>query len=119
ELGSYTGHYSKGMLTVVLNYISGNIASGYDLHKGLRRNLNGSVEQKGNTLVFELKEPGGNPTDGTFYLTLDSVTEKITGKWTPADNSKLKGGPVELARRSESEQGNKNNIDEWEGDLGD
>src|SRR5579859_2069918 len=96
--GTWTGHYSKGLLTLAINYISGNIASGYDIHKGLRRNLNGSVEQKGGRLEFVLREPGGNPYDGTFYLSLDTATDKISGKWDPTDVTKAKAGPLELAR---------------------
>lgn len=117
-LGYYSGHYSKGMLIVVINYISGHIASGYDLHKGLRRNLNGRVDQHGSSLEFELKEPGGNPTDGTFYLTLDSATEKIAGKWVPADSSTLHSGPVQLDRMEDPGQ-DQDEGDTWEGDLGD
>ena len=121
ELGRYSGHFSKGLITLVINYISGNIASGYEVHKGLRRNLNGQVEQKGGTLVFVLKEPGGNPFDGTFYITLDSVTEKITGTWVPVDSVKAHThtGPVALARMDESKQGGERDYgDEWESDIG-
>jgi hypothetical protein len=97
-VGTWSGHYSKGLLTLAINYISGNIASGYDIHKGLRRNLNGSVEQKGGLLEFVLREPGGNPYDGTFYLSLDTATGKISGKWIPTDAAMAKAGPLELAR---------------------
>jgi hypothetical protein len=116
NVGTYSGHYSKGLLTLAINYISGNIVSGYDIHKGLRRNLNGSVEQKDGRLEFVLKEPGGNPYDGTFFLSLDTATDKISGKWIPTDPSLAKAGPLELARavyeHPEITQ------DQWEGDLG-
>jgi hypothetical protein len=118
--GMYSGHYSKGMLKLEINYISGNTVSGFDLHKGLRRNLNGHAEEKDGKLLFELHEPGHNPTDGTFYLTLDSAGWKITGKWVPTDPSKAKGGPVELKkvdaawrRRVEED------VVPYSGDLGD
>lgn len=97
-VGTYSGHYSKGLLTLAINYFSGNIASGYDIHKGLRRNLNGSVEQKEGRLEFVLKEPGGNPYDGTFYLSLDTASDKISGKWVPTDAKMAKAGPLELVR---------------------
>jgi len=76
--GTYSGLYSKGLITLAINYISGSTASGYNLHKGLRRNINGPVELKGGQLNFVLKEPGGNPYDGTFYLSLDTASLKIT-----------------------------------------
>jgi hypothetical protein len=116
NIGTYSGHYSKGLLTLAINYISGNIASGYDIHKGLRRNLNGSVEQKGGRLEFVLREPGGNPYDGTFFLSLDTAADKISGKWIPADSSLAKAGPLELVRSTyehdEITEG------EWGGELG-
>jgi len=117
-IGTYSGHYSKGLLTMAINYISGNIASGYDIHKGLRRNLNGSVESKDGRLEFVLKEPGGNPYDGTFYLSLDTAADKISGKWVPADSKMAKEGPLELARTTYAS--NMPDLDncEWTNDLG-
>jgi hypothetical protein len=115
-VGTWSGHYSKGLLTLAINYISGNIASGYDIHKGLRRNLNGSVEQKDGRLEFVLKEPGGNPYDGTFYLSLDTVTDKISGKWIPSDATLAKAGPLELARSTYEHA--EITRDQWESDLG-
>lgn len=114
--GTYYGHYSKGLLTLVINYISGNIASGYDLHKGLRRNLNGEVKQNGNRLDFVLKEPGGNPYDGTFIFSLDTLTLKIAGKWVPSDSTKAYSGPLDLLRKVETEG---DELYDWVGDLGD
>src|SRR5271170_123945 len=97
--GTWMGHYSKGLLTLAINYVSGDIVSGYDIHKGLRRNLNGSVEQKDGRLEFVLKEPGGNPYDGTFYLSLDTATDKMSGKWVPTDAAMAKAGPLDLERK--------------------
>jgi len=114
--GTYTGHYSKGLLTLVINYISGNVASGYDYHKGLRRNLNGEVTQTGNQLNFELKEPGGNPYDGTFIFSLDTVSLKIVGKWVPSDSTKAHAGPLDLLRKVNTEG---DELYSWVGDLGD
>lgn len=114
--GTYSGHYSKGLITLVINYISGYIVSGYDVHKGLRRNLNGAVEQIDGHLIFELKEPGGNPYDGTFFINLDTVSGKITGKWIPTDSTKAHAGPLDLARSDGADR--EEYSDEWGGDLG-
>ncbi|GGB08846.1 hypothetical protein [Puia dinghuensis] len=120
--GTYTGHYSKGLITLVINYIGGNIASGYDIHKGLRRNLNGQVEQNGARLSFVLKEPGGNPYDGTFFLSFDTATNKLSGKWVPADSTKAHSGPLQVARLSDSAGSGSGPGDQyggaWGGDLG-
>jgi hypothetical protein len=119
-LGAYAGKYSKGMIRLFINYISGNTASGYNIHKGLRRNINGRVEQKGGQLLFVLKEPGGNPYDGTFYLTLDTLSQKITGKWIPADSSKAHAGELDLSRVNDPDKDGKEDFitADWEGDLG-
>ena len=118
--GTYAGHYSKGLITLVINYISGNIASGYDIHKGLRRNLNGQVELKGAQLSFVLKEPGGNPYDGTFFLSLDTATNTISGNWIPTDSTKAHAGPLTLKRADESSFTGYDGSygGEWRGDLG-
>ncbi len=118
EQGRYTGHFNKGFMTLVINYISGNVASGYDIHKGLRRNLNGQVDQQGSVLTFVLKEPGGNPYDGTFYFSLDSTSGKIIGKWVPADSTKAHTSLLELARADGSAQKTDEWDAEWEGNLG-
>jgi hypothetical protein len=117
-IGTYSGHYSKGLLTLAINYISGNIASGYDIHKGLRRNLNGTVEIKDGRLEFVLKEPGGNPYDGTFYLSLDTAADKFSGKWVPSDVKMAKEGPLELERTTYAMNAPDLTHDQWESDLG-
>src|SRR5882762_1474667 len=113
--GTYSGLYSKGLITLAINYISGSTASGYNLHKGLRRNINGPVELKGGQLNFVLKEPGGNPYDGTFYLSLDTASLKITGKWIPVDSTKAHAGPLALSRKQGTEE---RGYDLWNSDLG-
>jgi len=114
--GTYAGQYKKGLLTLVINYLSGNTASGYDIHKGLRRNLNGTVEQNGGLLTFVMKEPGGNPYDGTFFFSLDTAASIISGNWVPFDSTIIKGGPMKL-KRSEGTV-NEELLGEWQGDLG-
>jgi len=113
--GTYSGLYSKGLITLAINYISGSTASGYNLHKGLRRNINGPVELKGGQLNFVLKEPGGNPYDGTFYLSLDTASLKITGKWIPVDSTKAHAGPLALSKKQGTEE---RGYDLWYSDLG-
>lgn len=103
SMGIYTGQFSKGLITVVINYISGHTVSGYDIHKGLRRNINGRVTQQGDQLNFVLKEPGNNPFDGTFSFALDTVKWKIKGKWTPIDSAKMPVRQLALYRKTDRE----------------
>lgn len=100
-MGTYSGSFNKSMITLVINYISGKTVSGYDIHKGLRRNVNGEVAQEGNHLRFVLKEPGDNPYDGTFIFSLDTATLKIAGKWVPLDDTKVPARQLALARSAE------------------
>lgn len=101
--GTYSGFFGKGLITVVINYISGRTVSGYDIHKGLRRNFNGEVTQQGRLLHFVLKEPGDNRYDGTFSIDLDSDSGKITGRWVPIDSAKARTRQLTLTRKNEDE----------------
>jgi hypothetical protein len=101
-MGIYTGKFNKGIITLALNYISGKSVSGYDLHRGLRRNINGTVSADGPQLQFVLKEPGDNPFDGTFYFSLDTASMKIDGKWVATDSVKVKPRKLLLSRKTDS-----------------
>lgn len=109
-MGAYSGSFNKGFMTLVINYISGKTVSGYNIHKGLRRNFNGELSRVGSGLNFVLKEPGDNPFDGTFYFTLDTATLLIKGKWVAKDSVKIKPKQLALSRRPETEE---NNLNQW------
>lgn len=99
--GIYSGSFDKGIITLTINYISGKNVSGYNVHKGLRRNMNGTVTAEGAQLQFVLNEPGDNPSDGVFNFSLDTASLKIKGKWIPPGNSGLKAKNLALSRRDE------------------
>jgi len=102
-MGIYTGQFGKGLITVVVNYINGQMVSGYDIHKGLRRNFNGEVSQQGGLLQLVLKEPGSNPFDGRFNLTLDTAKMMMKGKWAPFDSSKAPVRVLALDRKESND----------------
>jgi hypothetical protein len=44
--GLYTGDFGDGFINIVLTYVNDKKAIGYNVHKGLQRNVSGSVVQK-------------------------------------------------------------------------
>lgn len=87
--GTYTGDFKGTPVSITLNYVTDVRASGYNVHKGLTRNLSGTVEATPAGLHLRLSEPGNNPFDGTFDLVIDTATWTGKGTWTP-----LKKGEV-------------------------
>ncbi len=97
--GAYTGNFDQGFITIVLNYIKGKNVSGYNLHKGLRRNINGNLHSDINGFKFILKEPGDNPFDGTFEFTIDTLKFALAGMWIPFDSIKTKSKVLALLKQ--------------------
>lgn len=110
--GTYTGNFDNGYITIVLNYISGKNVSGYNLHKGTRRNINGTLQQQANGFKFELKEPGDNPFDGVFDFTIDTTRFSLNGIWIPFDSLKTKSKTLSLTKQP------KKATDNYEDELG-
>jgi hypothetical protein len=120
--GAYSGRFKSGLMTLVINYVSGNVVSGYDLHKGIRRNVNGQIEERDGGYGLTLEEPGGNPFDGTFYLHMDKSAQKLSGRWVPTDSTRTHSSDLILARgemKNESDGSEKYVYDGvWGADLG-
>lgn len=116
--GTYSGHFKDGFLTLVINYVYGNTVSGYRLHKGIRRNFNGQVEEKDGRYSMTLKEPGGYPFDGTFYLSMDKSAQTITGNWIPMDSTRTRSGTLALSRSGKPADEDYFFGGEWHGSLG-
>jgi hypothetical protein len=81
--GVYKGNFKGSPISIVLNYVSNRHASGYNVHKGLMRNLAGTIRFDNDKLHLELAEPGNNPSDGLFVLQLDTASWKGQGNWKP------------------------------------
>jgi len=79
--GMYEGDFGKSPIRIFINYISGSNAIGYNIHKGLQRNLNGKVSRHGDTTIVELSEPGDHEYDGKFLLTFIGMDKEPTGTW--------------------------------------
>ena len=101
--GTYSGNFDQGFITINLNYINGKNVSGYNSHRGTRRNINGMLQPDANGFKFILKEPGDNPYDGTFEFTIDTTKFALTGLWTPFDTSKTKAKRLALVKQQKKE----------------
>lgn len=94
--GLYTGDFGDGFINVVLTYVNEKKAIGYNVHKGLQRNISGSVVQKKDQFELTLNEPGDNKFDGIFTLIISKKDGSVNANWTandpkiPAKKFKLK-----------------------------
>lgn len=82
-VGQYMGEFGKSTIIISINYISGKNTSGYDLVRGNRRNIKGSLEPEGGKFHFKMDEPGNDSYDGKFDFTIDTATFELTGSWEP------------------------------------
>ena len=83
--GMYSGDFGGSEIRLILNYVSSTKAIGYNIHKGLQRNLNGRITKKGDTILMSLPEPGDHEFDGVFELTFLGIDKTPKAKW--ASNS--------------------------------
>jgi len=77
-MNTYVGHLGDGLVTMVINYISGDAVSGYTVQRGRRRNFNGGVQLQGAALRLQLEEAGDQP--GKFEFVLDTLGWRMTGR---------------------------------------
>lgn len=88
-LGTYKGDFGGSPIYITINYCSGNKIAGYNTHKGLRRNVSGTITDKGSKLDIRLSEPGDHEFDGIFSLVMDTSLTTASGSWKPANNKSL------------------------------
>jgi hypothetical protein len=81
--GIYSGNFKGSPISLVLNFVSNRHASGYNVHKGLTRNLAGTIAFASGKLHLQLSEPGNNPFDGQFDLEIDTAKWSGKGVWKP------------------------------------
>lgn len=81
--GIYSGDFSGSDIRIKINYISNKQVVGYNVHKGLLRNISGKVQQTKDSIILLMQEPGDNPYDGTFKLMIDRKTLAVNGTWVP------------------------------------
>ncbi len=97
--GMYTGDFGDGFINVILTYVNDKKAIGYNIHKGLQRNISGSVVQKNDHFELTLNEPGDNPYDGIFVLTISKKDGSVHANWT-ANNPKIPAKKFKLKKQA-------------------
>lgn len=79
--GMYIGDFGGSDIRIILNYVSSKNAIGYNIHRGLQRNIIGKVSRSGDSVTLILQEPGDNEFDGVFTVLLTGDKSKLTGYW--------------------------------------
>jgi hypothetical protein len=102
--GTYMGDFGGAPIYVTLNYSNGKQVAGYNVHKGLRRNLRGELKKNNDNWIVTLSEPGDHPFDGKFNLTFDHLFAKAKATWTPLNSTTLKEKSFTLEKSNTTEQ---------------
>jgi hypothetical protein len=101
--GMYLGYFGNSPIEIALEMVGENGAvTGYSLHKGLKRPLNGTwaILDGTSKVKFILNEPGDNKFDGHFDLMIDAETFEGGGTWVPKQGSGLGEVAVVLKKKT-------------------
>jgi hypothetical protein len=101
--GLYKGEFAGSPIYININYSSGKHVAGYNVHKGLRRNLSGLIQQSADGWALQLSEPGDHPFDGTFKLVFDANFATAKAQWNPLNTPSLKEKQFTLSRVTKTE----------------
>lgn len=98
---TYRSDFGGSPIYVSINYTNGWQVGGFNVHKGLRRNLRGELSAAGEDWKVVLKEPGDHPYDGQFTLTFNHDFTKAKGSWAPMNSKELTAKKLDLERMGE------------------
>lgn len=79
--GMYFGNFGGSDIRIILNYVSKTNVVGYNIHKGLQRNLSGKVTRSGDSITVYMAEPGDHEFDGVFELLFVGEESEPQGTW--------------------------------------
>lgn len=80
-LGLYIGDFGGSSLRIEITYLNQHKVLGYNLLKGLQRNLSGDVFYSDSLFTLTLNEPGDHEHDGKFILYIDKSNCSVSGEW--------------------------------------
>lgn len=106
-LGTYKGDFGGSPIYITINYCDHSKIAGYNTHKGLRRNLSGTITDKGYKWDIQLSEPGDHEFDGVFSLVMDTSLSNASGSWKPVNSKSLTEKQLTVTRlkREDGHQG--------------
>ncbi|MBK7957715.1 MAG: hypothetical protein IPK03_06100 [Bacteroidetes bacterium] len=88
-IGEWTGALGTDQLALTIETINADgSVTGFNIVKGNRRPLEGTVSKNGDDYSFELKEPGDDKWDGVFKFSITGSTAK--GSWTSNNGKSTK-----------------------------
>tara|TARA_R110000737_G_scaffold350514_1_gene389721 strand:+ start:3086 stop:3877 length:792 start_codon:yes stop_codon:yes gene_type:complete len=79
--GTYFGDFSGSDIRITITFISNKHVVGYNVYKGLVRNLSGNVTEDAESIMLYLEEPGDNKFDGIFQLNVNKNTLETSANW--------------------------------------
>ena len=107
--GMYIGDFGGSDIRLIINYVSQKNTIGYNIHKGLQRNLTGKVSRNGDSVQMILFEPGDNEFDGVFTLNFIGDDHEPTGKWV-SNSGKISSKEFKLSKMVRPEKDSEDEI---------
>lgn len=95
--GMYTGNFGGNEMRIILNYVSSTNVIGYNIHKGLQRNINGKLRKNGDSIVMSLPEPGDHEFDGVFELIFIGIDKNPKATWV-SNSGKISAKKLKLTK---------------------
>jgi hypothetical protein len=96
-IGLYIGDFGENSIRLELTYINKHKVLGYNLLKGLQRNLSGDVFYSDSLFTLTLNEPGDHEYDGKFILTVNKSNCTVSGEWQ-SNSGKIAGKQFKLEK---------------------
>jgi hypothetical protein len=78
--GIYYGDIEEHPFRIVINYISNKHVIGYDVFKGLQRNIIGTFSEENDKIKIILNEPGDLQTDSKYEIEINKKDFNTIGK---------------------------------------
>lgn len=100
--GMYVGDFGGSDIRIIVNYVSQTNAIGYNIHKGLQRNISGKVRRSGDSIIVQMAEPGDHEYDGVFELLFTGIDKEPKGKWV-SNSGKIKEKNFSLKKMEATE----------------